>query len=238
MSYSCYIIDDESEMAKQIISYVERHEELYLLGYEQDSYIAAQKLLSGEIKPDLCFLEVQLGSITGLEIARIIHKLTTIIFISGSKEYAVDAYETDAVDYLLKPVQYMRFVEAVEKAKRLWMAKRESSDRAYFFVKDVFSGKLLRVLNADLLAIEGNGNFVFLHIAGQHKPVMTNLSMTAASAKPSDQCLLKSHKRFIVNLAHITAINGNEIEVGDMTIPLSRRCRSDFLKAIGARKTQ
>lgn len=233
MSYGCYIVDDESEIARLIISFVERHEELHLLGYEQNPYIAVQKLLSGEIQADLCLLDVQMGGITGVEIADKVRNLTTIIFISAFKEYAFDSYELDAVDYLLKPVRYVRFAEAIEKAKRLWAARSEGSEsKAYFFVKDVFSGKLVKISNADLIVIEGNGNFVFLHVAGLHKPIMTNLSMIAAAGKLTDQSLARTHKQFIVNLTHITTIDGNEIYAANMVVPLSRRYRNAFFKAI------
>lgn len=239
MSYGCYIVDDEPGVAALLIDYVNRHEELHLLGYEQDPFNATQKLLSGEIKADLCFLDVQMGGITGVEIADKVRNLTTVIFISAFKEYAFDSYEVDAVDYLLKPVRYVRFAEAIEKAKRLWAAKVESSEnKACIFVKDVFSGKLVKMSNADLIAIEGNGNYVFLHIAGLDKPIMTNLTMKSAAAKLPDQSLVRTHKQYIVNLEHVTAINGNEIQTGSMVVPLSRRYRNHFFKAIEARESK
>jgi two-component system LytT family response regulator len=232
MNLGCYIIDDEQSSAELLIEYIRRHDGLHLLGYEQDPGIAASKILSGEIKADLCFLDVQMAGIDGIELGKMIRNITGIIFSTGYREYAPEAYELDAIDYLLKPVRYARFIESIEKSKRFLAAKyeRQVSPTDIFFIKDVINNTTIKVKSTDLICIQSNGNFVFLHINGRQKPVMTNLSMTAAASKVSGQKLAQVHKGFVINIAHITLLDGNLIKLSnDEKVPLSRRFRNDFI---------
>lgn len=238
MKYGCYIVDDEPLPATLIIDYVNRHDELFLIEYESNPEVAAAKLLSGEIKADICFLDVQMAGIDGIELAKLIKHLTGIIFTTGYREYAPEAYELDAIDYLLKPVRYVRFIEAIEKAKRYFSDKPSNIDIAsdFFFVKDVLSVKKTKIFSDDLVAIEGNGNFGIIHRASSPKPIMSNLSMRAIAAKAASQNLCKVHKSFVVNLAHVVTLYGNEITMtGDLKVSLSRRYRSQFLDKMEGR---
>lgn len=104
----------------------------------------------------------------------------------------------------------------------------------YFFVKDVLNDRFVRIISADLITIEGNGNFVFLYLADLAKPIMTNLSMTAVAERAWTERIVRVHKQYMVNLAHVLSLRGNEITVpGNRIIPLSRRLRVPFLKCIG-----
>lgn len=232
MSYGCYIVDDEAEVASLIIDYVNRHEELLLLGYEPDPVVAARKLTSGEIKADICFLDIQMAGIDGLELGKMVRHLTAIIFTTGYEKYALESYDLDAVDFLLKPVRYARFIESIEKAKRYLATQpgHHAAGNSFFFVKDVLRNTIVKISSSDVIYIEGHGNFVFLHLSGNQKTVMTNLSMTATAAKAPDQQWVQVHKGYIVNIAHVGLLVGNEIKLSNGgKVPLSRRYRNDFM---------
>lgn len=235
MKYQCYIVDDEALPASLIIDYVNRHEDLELIAYEPDPAVALSQILSGNVKPDICFLDVQMAGINGIELAKLIKHVTTVIFTTGYRDYAPESYEAEAIDYLLKPVRYVRFLEAVEKAKRDLAKNRSALKKQLdlFFVKDVLQNKMLMIKLDNLVAIEGNGNYVLLHILGAKKSILTNMTMGAIIAKAQSDLLVQVHKKFIVNLSHVVALTGNEITLsGDKKVILSRRQRNLFISSL------
>lgn len=239
MKFGCYIVDDEPVTASLIIEYINRHDDLILLGYESNSVIAASKLLSDEIMPDISFFDIQMPGIDGIELGTMVRHKTAIIFTTAFREYAPEAYELDAVDYLLKPVRYTRFIEAIEKAKRNIVTKRNlgTIQSDLIFVKDVMNGQITRIVSSELLAVQGNGNFVLLHVLSSDKPIMTNLSMTTVVDKVRNQKFVQVHKSYIINLQHIVSISGNEITMSkNMKVSLSKHFRTVFLNSIGADK--
>lgn len=229
MKITCYIIDDTPPEASLVIEYVHRTDELQLLGYEADPAVALSRLLSGEVKPDVCFLEIRMSSIDGLEIGRAIKHLCCVVFITGFTEYVSEAYELDATDYLLKPVPYLRFLKCIEKVKRSLSTTPVLNEVSYFFIKDVNSCTIIRVNIHDLQVIEGNGNFVKLHLRDVLKPVMTNLSMTKILELIRSVHFVQVHKSYIINLLHVVSLMGNEITLTNgFKVTVSRNFKSHF----------
>lgn len=236
MRIYCFVVDDELHSTQLMVEYIERTEGLELVGFEYDPISASKKILSGEIQADLTFLDIEMKGMDGMELGKLIKHETGIIFTTGHRDYAPEAYELDAIDYLLKPIRYVRFVEAIEKAKRYLSSKfperaKEGSDS--MLLRDVMNGRMVKVDNADLLYIEGHGNFVLVHTK-LPKPIMTNMSMTGIAAKVTSQRMVQVHKRFIVNIAHVESLFGNEITMANGNkVPLSRRYRKQFLDTFG-----
>lgn len=237
MKIACYIIDDESHVASLMIEYVKRNEELRLLGYESDPIVALAKIQSGEIKPDVCFLDVQMPGIGGIEIARAIKHLCCVVFTTGYTDYAADAYELDATDYLLKPVRYIRFLDSIEKVKRSMAVSKSiiKTEVNYIFVKDVNKYNTIKVNVSDLQVIQGCGNFVKLHSQGTEKFIMTNLSMGKIIETIKSPHFVQVHKSYIINLNHVTSLMGNEVTLtGDIKIPVSKHYKGQFIQKLNA----
>ena len=237
MKITCYIVDDEPLVASLIIEYVKRNEELHLLGYESDPKVALSKIQSGEIKPDVCFLDVQMAGIGGIEIARAIKHLCCVVFTTGYTDYAADAYELDATDYLLKPVRYIRFLDSIEKVKRsLSLSKSNAvTELSYIFVKDVNRFNTIRVNIPELLVIQGCGNFVKLHTQDTERPILTNLSMAKVIETIKSPHFIQVHKSFIINVNHMVSLMGNEVTLTRGTkIPVSKHYRSQFIQKLNA----
>jgi Response regulator of the LytR/AlgR family len=233
---NCYIVDDEPVVASLMIEYVNRHEELFFMGYESDPFTALSKIQSGQIKPDVCFLDIQMAGIGGLEIAKAIKHLSYIVFTTGYTDYAAEAYELDATDYLLKPVRYVRFQESIEKVKRaLTATKSPKIELDYFFVKDVNRCNMIKIIVPELQVIEGCGNFVKLHIRDANMLVMTNLSMAKVMETIKSVHFVQVHKSYIINLYHVASLMGNEITMeGGAKIPLSKHYKGQFISKLNA----
>lgn len=240
MKTTCYIIDDQPLEAALVIEYVQRTEALQLLGHETDPAVALSRILSGEIKPDICFLDIRMTGMDGLEIGRAIKHLCCVVFTTGCTDYVSDAYELDATDYLIKPVPYIRFLKCIEKVKRSLALSQVSpvNEVNYFFVKDVNNYTIIRVNTPELQVVAGNGNFVKLYLRDVLKPIMTNLSMTKVLDQIHSQHFIQVHKSYIVNLSHVVSLMGNEITLTNgLKITVSRNFKSQFtskLNGIGS----
>lgn len=235
MSITCYIIDQEPQEASPVIEYVEQNNELIQLGYECDPRIALTRILSGEIRPDVCFLAIGMAEIDGIEIARTIKHLCCVVFTTKFSDYVSEAYELDATDYLLKPVRYLRFMKCIEKVKRsLALSKFEQMvEVGYFFVKDVTKYTIVRVITAELQLIEGCGNFVKLHLINDAQPVMTNLSMIKIMTQIGSTHFVQVHKSYIINLAHIVHLTGNEITLTNgRKVNVGKKFKGHFINRI------
>lgn len=235
MSITCYVVDDEAHCTDLLREYIERTEGLTFLGSEHDPMVAEQKILSGTIRADITFLDIEMQGMDGIELAIRIKERTGIVFTTGHVEYGANAYALDAHDYLLKPITYRRFLEAVDKTRRNILARAKARETDFFFARDVMNGKLTKIDGREVQYIESNGNFVFIH-TGQRKPIMTSGSMAGIAEKTGIQHLIRVHKGYVINLAHVDHVYGNEITManGDK-VPLSRRYRKPFLDKLGGK---
>ena len=232
MKIYCYVMGDGSPSTDLMTDYIARTGGLELIGIEQDPVVAAERILSGRIRSDLTFLDIGTKGMDGMELAKLIRHETAIIFMAEHRDYAPEAYELDAIDYLLKPIRYVRFLEAVEKAKR-YLSARMKDTLDFMLLRDVMCSRMVKVNHADLLYLEGYGNFVLVHTR-LPKPIMVSGSMVGIAAKLVSQRMVQVHKRFVVNIAHVESLYGNEITMsnGDQ-VPVSRRFRRQLLDAFG-----
>lgn len=231
MKIYCYIIDDEKDSASLILEYIERTDGIELLDSEQDPLVAVHHILSGEINPDIVFLDIEMNGMDGITLAKKVKNQTGVIFTTGHRDYAPEAYELDVIDYLLKPIRYVRFLEAIEKAKRYLSLKNpgKESGEDFIWLRDALNSKMLKFNHRDIQYIEGNGNYSFVH-SNLSKPVLTNQTMIGIAEKLTTQRMAKVNKRFIVNFAHVVSLYTNEITMTNGNkVPLSRRYRKQFL---------
>ena len=217
----CIIADDEPLARKGIENFIKNVPFLALVSSCADALQLAD-ILAGETA-DLLFLDIQMPKMTGMDFLRNKTNLPITIITSAYTSYAVESYELNVLDYLLKPISFERFFKAVSKAKdyfELQQNNHPGSDAAfpYFFLKS--NNKYEKILYADIVFVEALQNYVVVHTGSQKLiSYMTLKSMEDQLPKDS---FLKINKSYIVSLHHIKSIDGNTLSTGNHTLPIGR----------------
>lgn len=229
----CVVVDDEPLAVKMLESFVTRTDGLTLMGSWNDPVEALSRIR--EIRPDIVFLDIQMPDLDGLELARMIPEGTKVIFTTAFKEYAFDSYEVSAIDFLLKPIRYHKFLEAVEKAKE-WFTMKNAALAAPAKDDSIFvkvDGDLVKVTLSDILFIEGMKDYVMIRLASQKTPLVTHMTMKAAESLLPQEQFMRVHRSYIVNLDRIGSISsGKDITIGDTFIHVGDAYADDFDKFI------
>lgn len=229
---NCIIIDDEPLAREAMEMLVEENKELCLLSMFNNAVSAARFMEEHSV--DLIFLDIQMPGITGIEFAHTVSKRTLIIFTTAYTEYALDSYEVDAIDYLVKPIETERFLKAVQKAlsyHSLLMKEEKEAIEAnvsseYFFVKS--ERKYFKVNYADILFIEGLKDYVILQLPEQR--IITRMNMKGISELLPQDLFLRVNKSYIVNTRHIDSFDNNDIYIGNYEIAIGNSYRDTFFE--------
>lgn len=229
MTIRCMIIDDEPLARKGLKEYIADVSFLELVA-ELDSALKAAELLNrGDIQ--LLFLDIQMPKITGLDFFRALQHPPPVIFTTAYPQYALDGFEVNALDYLVKPVSFERFLKAALKAKEYYevreknTAETERASADYFFIKA--DNKLIKLFLADVLFAEALQNYVVIHT--KDKKYITYLTFKAVEDYlPADR-FIKTHKSYIIAASRIDSIEGNEIRIGHHHIPMSRNLKEEVM---------
>lgn len=231
---TCAIVDDEPLAIKLIENYIGRTPFLELIASYSDSITASVQL--GELHPDLLFLDIQMPDMDGLELARIIAPSTKIIFTTAFSEYALDSYDVAAIDYLMKPIRYDKFLRAAQKARE-WFEMHENGSRnagscaaerkeEIFLKKD---GGFQRVELDRIMLVEGMKDYVKVFLEGEKFPVVTHLTMKGIEDTfPADR-FMRISRSHIVGLRHIRSVDRNLcIYVGDTMVKVTDMYKAAF----------
>jgi len=219
MNRSCIIVDDEP-VARQILkSYIEKIPGLEVAA-EAGSGTEALAVLS-KSKFDLVFLDINMPGLSGMEVARAI-KGENIIFTTAYPEYAVEGFEVNAVDYLVKPIAFERFYEAIEKARDYY----DLASSNFIWIKS--EKKQHRVPLENILFVSSLGDYLKVHL--QEETLVVHGTMkNFVSELPSDR-FLRVHKSYLVALNHVRYLEGNRISIGDQMIPIGASYRDEVMK--------
>jgi DNA-binding LytR/AlgR family response regulator len=228
MSLECIIIDDEPLAIDVIAGHISKTPFLELAAKFTHPVKAFEYLSESRI--DILFIDIQMPDLSGLDL---IHKLEyqpAVIFTTAFDQYALEGFKADAIDYLLKPVDYPEFLKAAEKAVKWIMARDRiitpKSDKEFLFIKS--EHKIIRIDLKTIKYIEGMSEYVRIHRENA-KPVMTLLSLKSLEDQLPEDQYMRVHKSYIVNLSKISEIDGNTIVCGDKTaIPVSRLYKDKF----------
>jgi len=227
---TCIIIDDEPLARKGLKEYIREVEFLELAGDFDNPVKASDILLSKQI--DLIFIDIQMPKITGLEFIKTLLHPPQFIFTTAYPQYALEGFELNAVDYLLKPFSFERFLKAVNKAKlHVENGKRNPADAKksdHFFIKT--DSKLVKIKYDDILFVEALQNYVCIFTS--EKKYITYLTFKAIEENLSQDQFLKIHKSFIVSIPKIESIEGNEIRIGNHSLPISRASKDEVMEKI------
>lgn len=223
MQLNTIIIDDEPLARRGLKEYVKDVDFLHMAG-EFDSPLKAMDLLSrGEVH--LILLDIQMPKITGLDFLKSLKQAPPVIFTTAYTQHAVEGFELNALDYLVKPVSFERFLKAVLKAKEYYELREhnqpvttEVAMQKDFFIKA--DNQLVRIAFDDVLFVEALQNYVCIYTGA--KKYISYLTMRSVEDYLPQVQFIKTHKSFIVNASKIEAIEGNEIRIGTHRIPISR----------------
>jgi two-component system, LytTR family, response regulator len=224
----CLIIDDEPLAQNVIETYIQRVNYLTLVAKCENAIDAFDVVQQETI--DLIFCDIQMPQITGIEFIKSLKNVPFVIFTTAFPEYAIEGFNLDAIDYLLKPVSFERFLRAIHKVKasvshNLPGAKEESQAR-YLFVKEDY--KLVKINHTDIFYIEGMKDYV--KIFTPSKTIITHITMKRLEGLLPGDRFVRSHKSFIVRFDAIKAINGNTIELSNnSTVPIGLQYRDALM---------
>ncbi|MBJ6143942.1 LytTR family DNA-binding domain-containing protein [Hymenobacter sp. BT559] len=240
----CIAVDDEAFATRLLASYIQKIPTLELVGTTINPLEALQWVQEG--RADLVFLDIQMPELTGLQFLKICGTRCKVVLTTAYPEYALDGYEHDVVDYLLKPIAFDRFLRAVQKAQALFPAPAPvtpalppapvaspplvTTSADYLFVKGESKNKYLKLNYADILYIQGLKNYVSIHVPGQR--VVTYQTLRDLEAQLPQPPFVRVHKSFIISLDHLRMVEGNTLLVGTESITVGETYREDFFKLI------
>jgi len=205
---SCIIVDDEPLAVKLLESFVTKTPDLELLGSYTDSVEAINAVR--EQLPHLLFLDIQMPDLNGMELARMLPNGTRVIFTTAFKEYAFESYEVKALDFLLKPIRYNKFIAAVEKARE-WFASQSSVNStasSTIFLK--VDGEYRQIAVSCILYVSGMKDYVMFYLNSQPKPLITHLTMKSVEEMLPSQQFMRIHRSYIVALDKIRKVDRND----------------------------
>ncbi len=233
----CIVVDDKPLAIDILKHYISKVPSLTLSFSTVNPLEALNKVIEGEV--DVVFLDIQMPELSGLQFMKIVKGKCLVVLTTAYAEYALEGFENDAIDYLLKPVSFERFYKAVEKvqlilnglaetAKPSTSALTKEKEVSHIFVKTEY--KLVRINVADILYVEGLQNYVMIYTATEKITSLQTMKKTEEQL-PTNQ-FMRIHKSFIVAINKINSIERNRVSIGDKTIALGEVYREAFYNAI------
>jgi DNA-binding LytR/AlgR family response regulator len=241
----CLAIDDEKLVLDLLVDNIRQIPFLHLVAACRNAMEAIAILQ--EEKIDLIFVDIQLPKLNGLQFIRTLAQPPMIILVTAYEQYALESYNIDVVDYLLKPVSFDRFLKACNKAKDLFTLKNnqnrmERQDQAinlappgeetsgFLFVNVEYT--LVKVSFADILFMEGLKDYIRIHLASSSRPVITKMSLKAMEEKLPPSLFIRVHKSYIISILRITVIKRDLVCIGPQEIPLSESYKENLQRII------
>ena len=225
---NCIAVDDEPLALEVIKRFGEKIPALNLMETFQNPIEAVEFIKENPV--DLVFLDIQMPDLTGLEFMNSFAEKPMVIFTTAFADYAIESYEVDAIDYLLKPVLFDRFYKAVNKA----LMKIEESgteiraEEDFMFIKS--DTRIFKINYNDILYIEGMRDYIAVHTPKQR--ILTLMSMTRMLDKLPKRRFMRVHKSYIIGIGHIHMIQNNRVLINQKEIPISNSYKEQFLKFI------
>lgn len=228
---NCLIIDDEPLARECITNYIAEIDFLQLTGTGINAVELSQLLDKHDIQ--LVFLDIQMPVMNGIDYLRMSEKPPMVIITTAYPNYALEGFQLDVLDYLVKPITFDRFFKAVNKAKEYYQLRtRPVTADDYFFIKCDY--KYEKIVLNDVLYIQALQNYVAIHTAKGKYITLLNLKSVEVHLEP--QSFIRVHKSYIVSIAKIDTIENNEIIVQSFRIPIGRGYREEIITRIINRK--
>ena len=234
MKLNCLAIDDESLARKMLEDNIRQVPFLELVGTCKNAFEAMELMQKQAV--DLLFLDIQMPGMLGTTFLETLPEKPMVIFVTAYSDYAVESYDLDVVDYLMKPVPLERFIKAAYKAleikqKNLAKHKEPTNDPPdFFFVNVEYS--LVKIKVPDITHIEGMKDYVKIYLAGVNRPVLTKSTLKSMEEKLPFTGFMRVHKSFIVNIDRIDSIRNRELKIGPWEIPVGESNMEELMRAL------
>lgn len=228
---NCVIVDDEP-MAREILtSFVEKTPNLNLIASCKSAVEALQIAQNNLV--DLFFLDINMPEITGLSLAKIINKKSHIIFTTAYREYAVDGFDLQATDYLLKPISFDRFLQAIQRITQKDQIQQNNNSETentkdFIFIR--VERKMVKINFSDILYIESLSDYIKIHT--QKETFVTRETISNIETKLPNNNFIRTHRSFIVSLSKISSYTTETIEIENKAIPISRSYKDSVIQKL------
>ena len=235
MKTKCLIIDDEPLARDLIRNHIEKLDNFEIVAECGDAMKALQELRDQQV--DLMFMDIQMPQITGIEFLKTLKHAPKVIITTAYREYALDGFELDVVDYLLKPITFERFIKSINKYYQVTQEEQQSvlpvnssngSGEAFIYVKE--NKKVVKVHLNEILYVEGLSEYVQIYT--KQKKIITKTSMTNMEKKLPENDFMRIHKSFIVSMSQIEAFTSHSIEVPGKELPIGRSYKNSVIEAL------
>ena len=223
---NCIAVDDEKLVLDLLVDNIKQVPFLNLVARCKNAMEAAEVLHNEKV--DLIFLDIQMPGLNGLQFLKSLQRPPMVIFITAYKEYAVEGFTLDAVDYLVKPVSFERFLKACNKAQDLHNLQQKPGTKEilpdYFFVYVEYN--LVKVSIPDILYIESMKDYVKIFLQSATKPIITKMSLKSLEEKLTPYRFVRIHKSYIISADKVTAVKRDLICIGAIELPLGESYRA------------
>jgi DNA-binding LytR/AlgR family response regulator len=223
MTLKCLLVDDEPLAIEVLEKYIETVEQLEVVGTCHNALKAIEFLQKNPV--DLLFLDINMPKLTGTSFVRTLENPPKIIFTTAYKEYAIDAFELNAVDYLLKPISLERFLRAVNKVTKVSLNNADETQQATNlnsgFIYFRSERKMIKLCYDEILYIESIKDYIKIFREG-NAPLLVKQSITATEELLPPHLFLRIHRSFIVSITHVTAFTAKDVEIQKIEIPIGR----------------
>lgn len=234
MKIKCLLVDDEPPAVDLITTYIERVDDLEIVG-RCNNAIEAFGFLQ-KTKVDLLLLDIQMPKMTGLDLIRSLHDRPKIIVITAYREFAADGFDLDVLDYIVKPVSFERFLKAIAKYNQYTLLRQaeapeqapDAFEKAYMYFK--VNKQVKKVFLKDIVYIESIRDYV--KIVTTDKPVITYQRLSYMEEKLPENKFLRIHKSYIIAIDRISGYNNDLINIEGYELPLGRSYKQGFLKVV------
>lgn len=227
MQIKCVITDDEPFARKGLQGYIEKVEFFELAGICEDALQLGELIRQKQI--DLLFLDIEMPYLTGIEFLKTLANPPKIIFTTAYEKYAVQGFDLDILDYLLKPISFQRFFKAANKAYEYFQTQHATvPNEEYIFVKA--ENKLEKIQFSDIIFVEALENYI--SIQTKDRRIITHLTLSSLKEKLPVKDFLQPHKSFIVRIDKINSIEGNILHVQSFKIPISKYQKEEVMERI------
>jgi DNA-binding LytR/AlgR family response regulator len=237
----CIVVDDEKLALELMEDNVRKLPNLELVGVCKNAMEAMELLRQGQV--DLIFLDIQMPGISGVQFLKGLVKPPMVILVTAYENYALEGFNLDVVDYLVKPFSFERFLKAVNKAAELSSVRLQKDipaktqvDGGYIFVNADYS--IIRINLSDIIYIEGLKDYIKIYLKSTNRPVITRLSMHFMESKLPVEGFARVHRSFIVSLDKITVFKRTRVLLNDVEIPVSDNYRERILAYVGYQENQ
>ncbi len=232
MKLNCLIIDDEPWALDLMEDFIQKIPYLRLAARCEGPVPALPIFEKEEI--DLVFLDIKMPDISGIQFLKSLPKKPAVIFVTAYNEFAVEGFELDAIDYLLKPVPFDRFVAAVSKAyEYISFRKNKNTQRTDDFLFIKTSHKIQKIFYNDIVYLEGLKDYTRIHLAESRKPVVTLQSLKYFESRLPGENFIRIHRSYIVSLRKVDTVARKTVFLGDTELPCSEHYRTILYSIIG-----